>query len=328
MCGMTVSDEQMTSPSTRTGNRKVLVVAAIVVVALPVLLTGCGGDHADQAQVLRDRLKGMDGVVSVDADYESGELPFDPGTASFEVIVDSRATTDEVVDVVDTAYAQFHTSFRHIHADIGLEVGDSHIAVHTYKPHAEAAAVSAAARYALHARRDGETLQVDINARDEDDLEDKLGDLFGDIELDLGPDSRVGQVLPRLADFRSNPGLPARFDIGVLAADGGGLGGSRGLPSAHDVAVWRQLSQVSLPGNRAATIRVQYGPYQFYSSMRDFGFAAVTVRSHGAPITPAQLKSLRRAQSRILAANHRTFVYTGTVNGHDSWWLRRNTDTT
>jgi hypothetical protein len=33
MCGMTVSDEQMSSRSARTGNRKVLLVAAILAVA-------------------------------------------------------------------------------------------------------------------------------------------------------------------------------------------------------------------------------------------------------------------------------------------------------
>ena len=135
--------------------------------------------------------------------------------------------------------------------------------MHTQGPDAEGDDLLEVVRYALEARAAGETMEADINARDEEDLDD----LVSEIRLHLPDDSTAEDVLPRLEAVQASGDLPADVDFYALAGDGAGLGGSRGLPTEENVQVWRELSAVELPGTDASTVQVEYGPYQIYSGM-------------------------------------------------------------
>ncbi len=176
-------------------------------------------------------------------------------------------------------------------------------------------------RFALEVRAAGETVEADVNARDHEDLDD----LVTELRLHLPPGSTVDDVLPRLEAVQASGDLPPDTDFVVLAADGAGLGGSRGLPTEEDVRVWRELSAVEVPNaGGSSSLRVEYGPYQIYSGMQEYGFANVTVRSAGQRVTKEQLAALKKKHLSILREHHGTFVYTVTVNGEDRVWLKRH----
>jgi hypothetical protein len=82
--------------------------------------------------------------------------------------------------------------------------------------------------------------------------------------------------------------------------------------------MWRDLSSVPTPG----TIRVEFGPYQLYSDLDEYGFANVTVRATPAP-TKEQLAAMKTAHMAALAERCETYVHNVTVNGEDAIWLRR-----
>jgi len=85
--------------------------------------------------------------------------------------------------------------------------------------------------------------------------------------------------------------------------------------------MWRQLSSVPAPG----TIRVEFGPYQLYSDLDEYGFANVTVRATPAP-SKEELAAMRTTHMAALAERSEKYVYNVTVNGEDVIWLRRPRD--
>ncbi len=297
--------------------RLIVLVLAALAGALVVQWVRAGGSYAD-ASALEQRLTGLDGVVSVEGGYTpSEEIPLD-GSTTFVVAMAPEATHDDVVAVVTTAYDDFSGTFRRQPANLGIDLAGTHIALHTEDPDVGADDLLEVVRFALDVGGAGESVEVDINARDHDDLED----LVTEIRLHLADGSNVADVQPRLAVVRASRELPANVDIYALADDGAGLGGSRGLPTEDDVRVWRELSAVELPGADEATVRVEYGPYQIYSGMREYGFANVTVRSAGGRVMKQQLAAIQDAHLRILEEHHETYVYNLTLNGEDRLWLR------
>jgi hypothetical protein len=232
--------------------------------------------------------------------------------------MEPRASTDDVLAVVAVAYDEFGGTFRRDPADLAVDVDRGHIEVHTQGPDAEEDDLLEVVRYALEVRAAGETVEADINARDDEGLDE----LVSEIRLHLPKGSSVDDVLPRLDAVQTSRDLPADTDCHVLASDGAGLGGSRGLPTEEDVHAWRELSAVGLPGADIETVRVEYGPYQIYSGMQEFGLANVTVRSVSQRVTKDQIAALIEKHRRILGEHHGKYVYNLTLNGEDRAWLR------
>lgn len=281
------------------------------------------GASEEEAEALRGRLRALDGVASARGSYTTSEdIPF-AGSSSFGVTMAPRSTADEVVEVVATAYEALNGPMRRDPADLSVEVDGVDIRLHTEGPDAREDDLLRVVRFALDAGEAGETVEADLNARDHDDL----GDLASEIVIRLPEKSSEVDVLDRLATIRAEGNLPPDVDLHVMASDGSGLGGSRGLPTPEDVEVWRELSTVTLPGE-GATVRVAYGPYQIYSGMRDYGFADVTVVTEGRAATKEQRTLLIAEHRRILAEHHHTFVYSLTVNGEGRAWFRAEGDPT
>lgn len=235
------------------------------------------------------------------------------------VIATPGATTADVVEVFATAYEAFSGTFRRDQANIGVDLPTARILLHTQGPDAAEEDVLDVVRYALDLASAGETVEADINALDDDDLDD----LVSDIRLQLGEGTTAADVVARLETPEVERGLPSHTDFHVIAADGAGLGGSRGLPRVQDVEVWRDLSAARAPGVDGLEVGVEYGPYQFYSGMKEFGFANVTVTSAGPRLTRKQLAGLTAQHRRILAQHHEEYVYNLTADGEDRVWLRR-----
>ena len=86
-----------------------VVVAVLVLVAISAAgWLRAGGSDSD-AQDLKEQIRGMDGVASVMGGYEeSQDIPF-AGSSTFVVAMEPEAATDDVVDVVATAYDEFGT---------------------------------------------------------------------------------------------------------------------------------------------------------------------------------------------------------------------------
>jgi hypothetical protein len=185
----------------------------------------------------------------------------------------------------------------------------------TREPRADIDDVLAVARFALEVPWPNESVRADMVAFDEDYADA----LVAELRLSLGRGTSEGDVVPRLDELAAAGGLPEGADIWVLSADGAGIGGSRGLPTDDDIAMWRDLSSVRAPG----TIRVEFGPYQLYSDLDDFGFANVTLRARHRP-TKEQLAPTKAAHMAMLAARSDTYVYNVTVNGNGVIWLRRH----
>lgn len=301
----------------RTVQRGVVVALLVLVGIIAAGWVRAGGSDGD-ARDLKQRLRGLDGVVSVNGGYtQSEDFPL-AGSSTFLVAMEPEATTDDVLAVVTAAYDEFGSTFRRDPADLAVEVQGGRIELHTQGPDAEEDDLLEVVRYALDAHAAGETVEADINARDYEDLDD----LVSEIRLHLPDGSAVDDVLPRLAAAQASNDVPADTDFYVLAEDGSGLGGSRGLPTEEDVLVWRDLSAVRLPGVDKATVRVEYGPYQIYSGMQEYGFANITVRSVGQRVTTEQLAALIEQHRRILGDHHGKYVYNLTLNGEDRAWLR------
>lgn len=301
----------------RTARRGVFVGLLVLVCFLVAADWWRAGGSDGDARHLKQRLRDLDGVSSVKGGYTESDIPF-AGSSAFVVKMGAKATTDDVLAVVAVAYDAFGSTFRRDPADLAVEVDRGHIAVHTQGPDADEDDLLEVVRYALEVRSAGEIVEADINARDHEDLDD----LVSEVLLQLPSGSSVDDVLPRLDVVRSAGDLPADTDFHVLAADGAGLGGSRGLPTHEDVLVWRGLSAVGLPGADVATLRVAYGPYQIYSGMQEYGFANVTVRSAGQRVTKDQVAALIEKHRPILREHHGKYVYNLTVNGEDRAWLR------
>lgn len=297
-----------------------LIVFLLVVLAA-VLVTRwvwAGGSEAD-AKALEERLRGLKGVVSVEGRYTPGEdIPFS-GSTTFVVAMAPDSAPDEVIAVVTAAYDDFSGTLRRQPADLGVDVEGVHIKVHTEGPDVGEEDLVEVVRFALGVRAAGERVEADINARDHEDLDD----LVSEIRLLLPEGSTVEDVLPRLEAVRASEDLPADVDFYAVAADGAGLGGSRGLPTEDDIQVWRELSAVGLPGANAGTVGVEYGPYQIYSGMQEYGLANVTVRSAGERVTKRQVSAIKEAHLRVLRRHHHKYVYNLTVNGEDRVWLQR-----
>lgn len=276
-------------------------------------LTACSADHTEDAEALMNQVSAMDAVKAVDLSYDWGNVLL-PGSVTFEVTMQPDAKGDAAANVIGTVFEEFASTYRTQEGSLSVLMSDdSEILVHTNQPDAETADVVAVARFALGARGKGETVEADINARDDAGLEE----LASDVRLSLAPGSTRSDVLPRIAGFAVAGGLPAHTDFGVIAADGAGLAGSRGLPSDDDRRVWRELSRVDFAG----TMRVESGPYQIYDDVRRYGFANVTVtRPRGGPLAQV-LAPLMRAHLAVLGSNRDHFVYRVTVNGDDTIWL-------
>ena len=191
--------------------------------------------------------------------------------------------------------------------------------MHTYKPASVDDERLAVVAYALEVPQDGERVEADINAS----RGAGLGDLASDIRLYLGRGSTAEDVLPRLDGLTRERAIPRQADLGVRAADGSGLTGSRGLPRRRDRAEWQALNGIAFSGS----YRVDYGPYQIYTSLDQFGIADVAIKvPHPArDSTHRQIAGLMRAHLARLQEHSDHFVYRVTVNGEETMWFSSRT---
>jgi hypothetical protein len=288
-------------------------LSAIVVAVLTASLTACSIDHTSDAIGLEKDLAQMPGVTSVNHSYESGELI--AGSITVQVVMSPDATTEETLALIDAAYDEFASTYHRDDATLAVHHVGSTVLVHTHDPRADIDDILAVARFALDAPRPGERMRADIVAHHGEFYDD----LVSEARLNLDRGSSEADIMPRIDDLAASGALPEGTDIWVLSADGAGIGGSRGLPTADDLAMWRDLSSVPTPG----TIRVEFGPYQLYSDLDEYGFANITLRATPAP-TKEQLAAMKMAHMAALAARSETYVYNVTVNGEDAIWLRRH----
>lgn len=293
-----------------------VVALLILAISLAVNWIRAGGSQEDAA-ALSQHIRALRGVESIEGGVEEGDgLPF-MASSSFSVTMAPDATEDDLLEVVSTAYEAFSGTFRRDSANIGVDLGAAHVELHTNGPDATQHDVLDVVTYGLNLVDHGEMVTVDINARDD------LDDLVSEIRLQLPEGTTAKDVTHRLESDDVQAGLPANTDVHVVASDGAGVGGSRGLPRKEDLEVWRDLSAVRLPGVEGITVRVEYGPFEIYSTMQDFGFANVTVTSPDRQLTDRQVAMLADLHQRILERHHKKYVYNLTDDGDDRVWLRR-----
>ena len=289
---------------------------ALVGAVLITSLAGCSIDHSSAAADLEGDLLRMPGVRSVEQAYEPGDVMLS-GSLAVQVDMSPGATRRETLAVIDAAYDEFATTYRREAADLAVSRGGTEILLHTDHPRADIDDVLVVARFALDAPRPGEQVRADLVASNEDEYDP----LISELRLSLGRGSSQDDVVPRVNALASAGGLPEGADFWVLSADGAGVGASRGLPTEEELSIWRELSSVRTAG----TIRVEFGPYQLYSDLDEYGFANVTVHATPAP-TKAQLAAMKATHMATLAERSEQYVYNVTVNGEDTIWLRRPTE--
>jgi hypothetical protein len=299
----------------------IFLSGALVLIGV-VALTGCTIDHSPAVADLKTDISQMPGVQSVEHEYEAGSV-LENGYLSVQVAMRPDASDPQVLSVIDTTYDKFTTTYRREQANLVVRRGPTEIAVHTGTGDgfedlltggatADIEDVLRVARYALDAPRAGEQMQADMVI--EDDNQDAL---IAELRLNLSAGSSDDEIVPRLRQLAKARTRPKGADFWVLSADGGGVGGSRGLPTAGDVAIWRELSSFPM----ADTIKVEFGPLQMYSDLSSHGFANVTIRATRAPSKP-QLTAMKNAHIATLAKRSKKYVYNVTVNGKDAMWLQ------
>jgi hypothetical protein len=294
-------------------------LTAVLAALLLGTLSACTTTHTGATEDLVARLRSMNGVVGVGETHEWGDFLL-PGSVTFEVRMEPGAAADDIVDVVETAYDEFASTYRRDDADLALRVDDTEILLHTYKPSAVRRDLAELVRFVLAVSGPGESVEADINARDDEDMEN----LAADVLVQLPEGSAVTDVVPRLDEVAAHGGVPAATDFGVRAADGSGLGGSRGLPNAADRRAWQELSEVESSG----TVRVDLRPYQLHSDITSFGLAlvAVTTRDHiGKQAATEQFAPVLREHLAAMRRHSDRFVYQVTINGEDRLWFDSTT---
>jgi len=294
-----------------------VALVLLLVVGFLGYLTLDSTDHTTDVEAASTDLAHLPGVVSVTHDYEPSEGILDgPGTAYAQVDMSRDATLEETLEVVAFAYSTFPHAVGGDYCNVVVNRGRAHLVVHTQSPDAPLEQVLQVAVFALQTPRGQEGTTTDITALDQPDMDD----LNAEVRLGLGPGSTVDDIEPRLAELTAAGDVPDT-DVWVVAADGSALGGSRGLPTTEDVAVWHALREVPSPAS-GTRMRVEYGPYSLYDDVRHTEFAVVKLHGRPAP-SRDELRGLRSAQTAILAEHGDSYVYTVFVNGNSNIWLQR-----
>lgn len=289
-----------------------VVLAGVALVASFAVFGMRDLDRTDEAARLERELARMPGVKSAQHDYEMGSR-VDPGSAGFSVQMRADSTIAETLAVLEAEYRASGKTFALEHVDFGAHRGRTEISVHVRDPDADLDDLLSVARFALTEPLAGEHVAADMSADEE-----YTGSRFvSELRLSLGRGSVQRALVPRIRTLAAGGDVPAGTDVWVLAADGSGIGGSRGLPKPRDIAIWRELSSYASAGK----VRVEFGPHQMYSDLGHYGFANVSVRATPEPTKP-QLAALKRAFVARLAARSSKYVLNVTVNGEDSIWLQ------
>lgn len=279
------------------------------------ILSSCAMDHTAEAQALRQRIGELDGVDSVELSYENGGTLF-PGTLDPVVAMGGDVPVDNVLTVLGIAYDEFESTYRSESANIGVEYGGNQVLFHADHSSAAKSDILTVAEFALAVPGPGESVEADLNARDERGFQA----VESSVLVHLPPGSTRRDVPARLDRLAQTHDVPEYTDLGVLAADGAGLSGSEGLPTVDDRRAWAALGQVPFSGN----VQVALGPASVEPDVRHSAHATVTItRPRGGSVTKhkQQLSRLMRVHLGALRDYSDHFTYSATVNGQDTVWF-------
>lgn len=217
----------------------VLVLAVLVVLAA----AGCADPSLEpEADELRSELRGMPGVDSVDLDYTE-PVTLDSGKVAVTVRMDHDASTDQVAEVVEAAYDAFRGTHHGEEADLDLHTGRSSVALRSFEPEAEVAAVGDAVRTGLEAAPAGGAVAIDLTTQ-----RVPRGDhVAGTYVITLSPGSSRTEVPAFLAELASQHADDPLVGWGAAAADGSALTYDHGFPPADLVAHWERVQAAGPP---------------------------------------------------------------------------------
>lgn len=147
--------------ATDDGRMQPALAALSLALCLPLVLAACAAPGRDaEAADLREELAALPGVAEVELDYLE-PVPLDSGKVELRATLDRSATAEQVVAVVETAYAAFAGAHHDEEADLHLTVGDDRVHLRSFQPRAEAGAVGEPL-WRLLADRDEGRLTVDL----------------------------------------------------------------------------------------------------------------------------------------------------------------------
>ena len=208
-----------------------------LVVAATCLLSACADPSLQgDAEQLRDDVRALPGVASVELDY-TAPVTLDSGKLRLAVRLERTATPDEVADVGSTVYEAFSTTHRGEEADADVALGRSSIHLRSFEPEAETAAVAREWRLGAELAVENE---VDLDVMTQDV---STGDhVRTQVDVALGEETDAADVTTTLAALeRAHCGDGAQRGWGVRAADGSGVERDDEFPTEATVGSWQEL---------------------------------------------------------------------------------------
>lgn len=220
-----------------------VLVPGVLGVLVALAAAGCADPSLEpEADELRSELHDLPGVASVDLDY-TAPITLDSGKVAVTVRMDRDAGTDRVAEVVETAYDAFRGTHHGEEADLALRVGRSSVALRSFEPEAEVAAVGDAVRTGLAAAPAGGSVAIDLTTQ-----RVPRGDhVAGTYVVTLPPGSTGTDVPAFLTELAAEHADDPLIGWGAAAADGSALTYDHGFPPTDLVAHWERIQAAGPP---------------------------------------------------------------------------------
>lgn len=216
--------------------RPTLLLAGLVALSFPLLVSCAGPSKASQAEDLSSALGDLPGVDDVDLDYTK-PVVLDSGKVVVRVKMDAQARPEDVPAVVTTAYEAFSGPHQGEEGDVFVAVGDHVVHLRSFRPKAEVGDVEEVVTRALDVLDTG-SVQVDIDTQDAD--QDPY--LFTTYAVTV-PTDDVDSALRTMTDLeRRHGGIPdAAWRVLTSGDPAWEFGSTSGFPDADQHTLFAGL---------------------------------------------------------------------------------------